>query len=405
MIAALKRKKNSHISMTLYKPPCLKISRNALTNVPKSDEELWEALIKSFEMARRGKLGTADEFRFEVFFMENLEILFEEILRGYYKPSRSKAFITYNPVIREIFAAPFRDRIVHHLIYGVCGPWWDRHFINNSFSCRDNKGTLVGVKALQHDMRSVVEEDKRQGFSGENVRVLKGDFTGYFMSLKREVLFKRVCWGLELQFEKREGYTYRLMKYLWKEIIFDDPVEGVRRVGKASDWDELPKNKSLFYQPEGRGIVIGNLTSQLLSNIMLDIMDQYVTKQLGFKHYGRYVDDFYIIVGEAEYERAKDAINRLIPELIEPYGLKLHPKKRYNQKAYRGVPFLGKKVHLTHMTLGRRTVRNYFKAAREVAEGRRDTTSIMSFYGMTVHTSSVRLNERVFDSMGWVFKH
>ena len=175
MRARLKQDKKSSVMLKVVKnnQPKKKPSRNTLPEIPTSHEELWKALIRSFEMARRGKLKTADEFRFEVFWMENLEILFEEIIRGVYKPSRSKAFISHKPVDREIFAAPFRDRIVHHLIYGICGLWWDRRFINNSFSCRDNKGTKVGAEALQHCMRAAVEADKRKGYSGKNVRVLK----------------------------------------------------------------------------------------------------------------------------------------------------------------------------------------------------------------------------------------
>ena len=218
------------------------------------------------------------------------------------------------------------------------------------------------------------------------------------MSLRRDVLFKRVCWGLKEQFPDK-GYTYKLMMHLWREVIFDDPVVGVRRVGKISDWDKLPANKSLFCQLPGQGIVIGNLTSQLLSNIMLDVLDQKMARKL--KYYGRYVDDFFIVAGEDEYPAAKEALLSGIQKLVGPYGLKLHPKKMYNQKVGKGVPFLGKKVYLTHMTLGKRTVGNYFKAAREVAEGRRDMVSVVSFYGMTAHTSSERLNERVFESVGW----
>lgn len=98
---------------------------------------------------------------------------------------------------------------------------------------------------------------------------------------------------------------YELCEYLWKEVIFDNPCLGVRIAGKKSNWDCLPYDKSLFHQPPGQGIVIGNLTSQLLSNIMLNDFGWYVKKKLGFAFYGRYVDDFFVVVGEVEYERAK----------------------------------------------------------------------------------------------------
>lgn len=81
----------------------------------------------------------------EINWYENLKQLTYDIIHRQYKPGRSKAFITRNPVIREIFAAPFRDRIVHHLLYGIVAPWWDDRFIYDSYSCRYAKGTMRTV--------------------------------------------------------------------------------------------------------------------------------------------------------------------------------------------------------------------------------------------------------------------
>ena len=83
----------------------------------------------------------------------------------------------------------------------------------------------------------------------------------------------------------------------------DDPCRDVRRKGWPQDWRNVPDAKSLFKQPAGVGIVIGNLTSQLLSNIYLDQLDRFVTQTLGWKAYGRYVDDFYIVVAEEDLPR------------------------------------------------------------------------------------------------------
>ena len=80
------------------------------------------------------------------------------------------------------------------------------------------------------------------------------------MSLNHQKLYERISWGLDRQFPEG-GELYRTLKYLWHEIIFDQPTIGVKIRGKKSNWNNLPADKSLFYQPEGRGIVIGNLTS------------------------------------------------------------------------------------------------------------------------------------------------
>lgn len=86
-----------------------------------------------------------------------------------------------------------------------------------------------------------------------------------------------------------------LLKYLSEVIIMNDPLEGCIRKGRITDWDELPESKSLFHSPEGCGLPIGNLTSQLFSNIYMNRLDQYMKRVLKCSAYGRYVDDFYVV--------------------------------------------------------------------------------------------------------------
>ena len=273
--------------------------------------------------ARRHKRGTTDEMKFEIHEMKNLVDLITSITLRKYRPGRSIAFIIFDPVIREIFAAPFRDRIVHHFLYECCAPWWDKRFIMDSYSCRKGKGTLFGIMRLYEHMRVVTNDFTREGY------VIKMDIEGYFMALARKKLYERVMWGLGRQFPNK-GLRYDLLRYLWYEVIFDDPVDGVRVRGHKRSWAKLPDRKSLLKQPPGRGIVIGNLTSQLLSNIYLDQLDRYIKIGLGYKHYGRYVDDFYIVVRKDELSRAtKDIV--AIREFLKTLGLKLHRHKLYIQ--------------------------------------------------------------------------
>ena len=93
------------------------------------DEYFQRMLWQAYEMARKGKRKTEDEHRFELNEAENILQLRDDIISKTYEPSRGIAFITKEPVIREIFAAPFRDRVVHHFLFNVCNGWWDRHLI------------------------------------------------------------------------------------------------------------------------------------------------------------------------------------------------------------------------------------------------------------------------------------
>lgn len=360
---------------------------------------LLQELYYAFLDARKGKRATMDEYIFEINLMANLERLRDDIVDGLYEPSRGIAFITRKPVVREIFAAPFRDRVVHHLLWNLSADWWDRRLIRDSYSCRVGKGTLDGIKRLEWHIRRASEGYHKRAYA------IKLDIQGYFMSLSREALFERVCWGLERQFASRESKAILdLTRFLWGKIIFDDPVQGVRRRGPLSDWDDLPATKSLFCQPPGQGIVIGNLTSQLLSNIYLDQLDRFIKYDLGYKHYGRYVDDFFIVVLEDQYTQAKKDV-KVIEELLwNQLGLTLHPNKRYMQEVRKGVEFLGAVIYPFHTVAGKRFKRNFYDAAIKCEMGLKDVESVVSYLGHSKYLNTKKLAHEVFESVVWDYK-
>lgn len=385
-------------------------------------EELWEAYLS----ARKGKRHTVDEHRFELNAMENVLNLRESILRRVYKPSRGVAFIIQDPVTREIVAAPFRDRVVHHFLYNICADWWDRRFLADSYSCRKGKGTLYAQERLQKHIRQAVNESASgRGF------IVKLDLRGYFMSLDHEKLYARILWGLERQFygdyragdsdlgsgcnrlerDRFNGIRCRLedrtelfetVKYLWREVIFDEPMKNIAIRGKRSDWKYLAPSKSLFQQPKGRGIVIGNLTSQLLSNIFMDQFDRFVRFELGYKHYGRYVDDFFILVPLERKAQVLRDIAVMEKYLRQEMGLILHPNKRYTQEVDKGVPFVGAVIYRNCKIPGRRARRNCFAAAYRLAtNGEGEVEGLISRFGCMEHLDSYQFVEKVWRSFGW----
>lgn len=353
---------------------------------------LMAELTRAFYEARRAKRSTNDEQIFEVRATENLLRLREDVLTRNYHPSSGIAFIVRDPVMREIFAAPFRDRVIHHLLFNGVAEWWDRRLIHDCYSCRVGKGTLFGVQRFARHLRAVTENYTKPAYC------LKMDIQGYFMSLPREGLFERICWGLDRQFPNK-GPKYNIYKYLWKEIIFDDPVKGVSKRGDLKQWDILPKNKSLFSQPPGKGIVIGNLSSQLLSNIYLDKLDRFVKFDLGYKHYGRYVDDFFVIVRPEELAKAKRDLV-VIRDFLTSIGLTLHPKKTRVQEVSKGMPFLGMVIYPGRVVPGKRIARNYQQTLIKVEQGREDLDSLISYMGILKHVNNVKLQRRIFEKVG-----
>lgn len=360
---------------------------------------LLRELIEAYHKARvGGKRKTEDEHKFEINDIENIINLRDTILARKYKPSRGVAFIIHDPVTREVFAAPFVDRVVHHFLYKYAIMWWEPRLIASSYSCRVGKGTLYGIKDLQRKMRRVSHNSTIPTY------VVKRDLRGYFMSLEHDRLYARIKWGLDRQFPNGSE-LYRTLKYLWHEIIFDDPTAGVRIRGRKSDWDTLPADKSLFSQPKRRGVVIGNLTSQLLSNIYLDQLDRYITITLGYKNYGRYVDDFFIVVTEEEFPQLiRDMVKT--EHFIDSLGLTLHPHKQFNIPASEGVDFLGAKVYWDHIVPGERIVKKFADAVYRLAttgEGKLD--GISSYDGHLAHYDSHKLCKRLYSGVGWDYPY
>ena len=363
---------------------------------------LIKALTQSFREARKNKLGTFNEHRYDERWEENVIRLTNAVMEHYYEPSASISFVIYDPMIREIFAAPFVDRVVHHFLYKMQGGWWDRRFIADSYSCREKKGTLYGIYRAQRMMQQVSNNFTEPAY------IIKLDIRGYFMSLPREKLYERVRWGLYRQFKPYFQYSsayelYKVCCFLWRQILFDDPVKKSRRRGTIRDWKVLPPEKSLYTQPPGRGIVIGNLTSQLVSNIYLDQLDRFIKYHLGYQYYGRYVDDFFILVPESQYKAAKTDVQKIEHFLKDELGLTLHPKKRYYQSIYKGMSFLGARIYPRCLYPSNRLQKKFKRALSKLNTGQIRDEAVISYFGYMRHIDADKYVERLFDKYGLDF--
>ena len=177
-----------------------------------------------------------------------------------------------------------------------------------------------------------------------------------------------------------------MVSFLLEVIIRDDPTENCRRQGPLSDWAGLPESKSLFHSPPGCGLPIGNLTSQLFSNVYMDVFDKYMVSIVGEGRYGRYVDDAYV-VGTSPAE-----LRRIIPLteafLREKLGLSLSRNKIAIFSAYRGVEFLGAYLKPFRRYVSNRTRDRMLKKVERleyVCDSLARWQSLNSFLGITSH--------------------
>lgn len=362
-------------------------------------------LIKEFTIAfreaRKNKLNTFNEHTYDVNWATNVCRLVDAVLEHYYEPSSSISFVIYEPMIREIFAAPFQDRIIHHFLYHMQCDWWDRRFITDSYSCREGKGTLYGIQRAQKLIQRATNNYQKEA------KIIKLDIQGYFMSLPRQKLFERVKWGLDHQFAPYRNLPsanqlYKICLFLWHQILLDDPVKKSRRRGSIKNWNNLPPEKSLYTRSPGFGIVIGNLTSQLVSNIYLDQLDRFVKYTLGYKYYGRYVDDFFIMVPEEEYEQVKKDVKKIEKFLKNELSLTLHPKKRYMGSVYSGFSFLGARIYPHCLYPSNRIQSNFERLLSQIKYTNKPVKneSIISYFGYFKHLNADNYIKKVFTKYG-----
>ncbi len=109
----------------------------------------------------------------------NLLALHDDIESRTYRIQKSICFINFKPVQREIFAAEFRDRVVHHLIYNYIAPIYEKGFIYDSYSCRKGKGTHFGINRIKKFIRSCSKNYTTDCY------ILKLDIKGYFMAMNK----------------------------------------------------------------------------------------------------------------------------------------------------------------------------------------------------------------------------
>jgi len=359
-------------------------------------EQLLYQLHLSYLQARKNKRNTQNQLSFELNQETNLYYLAIAIYNRTYTPRPCIAFIIHKPVMREIFAAEFSDRIIHHLIYRCIYPIIDRKLIHDTYSCRVGKGTLYGINRANKFMRSC-----SRNYS-EDAYVLKVDIEAYFMNMHHKLIYDKVVKLLPENKNCFLGISRETLLYLLQQTIFNSVTKNCRIKGSKSDWVGLPSSKSLFYYPEDTGLPIGNLTSQVFGNVYLNDFDHFVKKEMKIKHYGRYVDDMLFVHQDKCY--LANIISQL-QEQASVAGLRLHPDKIVLKSVHDGVYFLGQIIKPYRTYISSRTKNNFYQAIQKINRIMTDQprftweqlsdirASINSYLGIMRHANSFNLRK------------
>ena len=284
-------------------------------------------LFAAYRAARKGKKYDSEILPFEFYAEENLLKLKEQLEKQTYRHGGYREFIVNDSKKRRIQAAPFRDRVVHHALCNIIEPLFEQTFIFDSYACRKEKGTHKAVKRLKVFLRSFAfaERERERKNTGCRIYCLQCDISKYFDSINHRILFEI------LQRKIADEKVLRLIKEI------------------------LDSNNAVT----GKGIPIGNLTSQLFANVYLNELDRFVKRVLKRRYYIRYMDDF-LIFGESKQElwQVKEAIAEFLKTKLD---LNLYPRKAVVFQASRGIEFLGYKVFAEYRTLKRGTVKRIIK--------------------------------------------
>ena len=264
----------------------------------------FEALLRAADNARKGKRFRPAVAAFHFDQERELWKLHEELTAKTYRPGAYHSFYIFEPKKRQISAAPYRDRVVHHALVNVLEPIYERTFIADSFACRKGKGTHAAVQRCQE-------------FARRFRYVLKADIQKFFPSLDHEIAKELVA---------RKIKDRDVLGLVGTIIDGSNPQEEVFNFFPGDD---------LFTPCERRrGIPIGNQTSQFFSNVYLDPLDHFVKDRLGIKGYVRYVDDFLVFSDDKSHlADVREQIRAFLARL----RLRLHPKS-----AVKALESLGK---------------------------------------------------------------
>ena len=366
-------------------------------------EHLLYQLNLSYVQARKNKRNTHNQLAFELNQETNLHHLAKAIYERKYAPKPCIAFIINKPVMREIFAADFTDRVIHHFIYRCIYPIIDRKLIHDTYSCRVGKGTLFGIDRAKGFMRSCSQDFTKDTY------FLKLDIEAYFMNMHHDILFEQVIAMLPQNKKSFLGISRETLIYLIRQTIFNNVAENCRIKGSKSDWDDLPPSKSLFNYPSNTGLPIGNLTSQVFGNVYMNDFDHFVKKEMKVKYYGRYVDDMLFVHNDKSF--LEDIISQLSHFLLSHFQLKIHPNKIVLKSVNEGIPFLGQIIKPHYTYIGNRTKNNFYQAIQEINKVMAVVpqftwqqlcdirATLNSYIGCMHHTNSFKLRKSMLDRL------
>ena len=283
--------------------------------------------------------------------MDNIIALHRDLVSGTYHHGGYEHFKINDTKPRDIHKASVRYRLLHHALYRKLYPLFDTTFIFGSYSCRKWKGTYKALSQFR------MYAARASGINAKTVWVLKCDIRKFFASIDQKILI-----------------------HIIRNSITDDRI--IMLIANIVG--------SFNSGTEGKGLPLGNLTSQLLVNIYMNEFDQFVKHRLKVKHYIRYADDFIVLSHDRTY--LLETLPYMKVFLRDQLKLSLHPNKVSISTLASGIDFLGWVHFPDHRVLRTATKRRMFRRIEEM-NGKEET--VASYRGMLSHGNTHKLLARI----------
>ncbi len=327
----------------------MKRARNLLTSIADLNN-----LYHAFWKASRGKTDKPQVQQFAENLLFNLHKIQQQILTQQPDIGHYTYFTIYDPKKRTICAASFAERVLHHAVMNVAHPYFESYQIADSYATRLDKGTYKALHRAQY-------------FCWHNAYYLKLDIRKYFDSIDHEIL---------------KGQLLRLFKDKQLLTILFLLIDS-------------------YQTCKGKGLPIGNLTSQYFANHYLAAFDHFVKEQLKAKAYLRYMDDMVLC------SNSMPDLNRF-SEQAENYlndNLKLDLKIKQQNTTEHGLNFLSYRLFNTHTELAAKSKTRFIDKLKKYDENLNNgdwsqedyQRHTMPLFAFAEHSSSVGFRKKVFD--------
>lgn len=324
----------------------------------------FENLHQAYRLVRRLKRYRVAQQRYELHLEVNLASLQKRLQSQKYRPRAYRQFMVHEPKMRQIAAPHFEDRIVHQAIVRIIEPYIVPTFIPTTYACIKGRGTHRAVLDLQQAL----------GGHSPDSFFLKADIRHYFASIDHQVL---------------------------KQLIR-------RHISCPKTLSLLDHIVASFEAGPGKGIPIGNLTSQLFANMYLTDLDRFA-HDAGMRSYFRYMDDFVVVADQKQQllRFLKDAEHYLHRGL----ALEIHPKKRLIQRASFGIDFCGYHVFADRILMRKKTLRRFvrkYKRAHKKLEALKHQQQALLFpdlesqLGESIQVLEAKLTQSVTSHSGFL---